>query len=264
MEVALLNKIPFELTTSELIYVSVGQDGSLNWAFQRVRIQETESTDVGIVGRDPMIVETVPLESSPVFRVHFLGHGSVVSQMLDSTAPWPGMEGSVALQRYYSLKASHKLDDMTLDDAVELAKALIRGTYQFCPHDCGVGGNIDIATVTERGFEAVQLKKTVAPLPPPFVVRMIEDHISGKQELDSLSQCVRCVFIDSTLSYNGIRSVELVEPIVQGTCVLTFTKEAFLRQPKAAAQIAESFKGKCIIRNEADLSSTNKGLTNQY
>ena len=93
---------------------------------------------------------------------------------------------------------------------------------------------------------------------------MIGDRIDGKQELDSLPQCVRCVFINSTLFYRGVRVIELVDPIVQGTCVLTFTKEAFLKQPKTAAQIAESFKGKCVIRNEADATSANKDPTSPH
>ena len=160
MDTALLNKIPFEYTTSELIYVSVAQDGTPNWVFQRVRIRETESNDVGTA---PMIVETMSLESSPIFQVHFLGHHSIAEQVLGSASPWPGMEGSSALQRYYSLKASHRLDDITLSDAIELAKALIQATYQFCPRDCGVGGNIDVATVTDRGFEAVQIKNCSSP-----------------------------------------------------------------------------------------------------
>ena len=77
--------------------------------------------------------------------------------------------------------------------------------------------------------------------------------MGGKQELDSLSQCVRCTFADSILTYHGKRDIEIVDPIVEGNCSLLLQRSLtfFFSYPTTVAHLKEVF-GKCNIKDDTD------------
>jgi 20S proteasome alpha/beta subunit len=61
-----------------------------------------------------------------------------------------------ALNTYFELREGNQLDAMSLEQAVRLADALIRINIELAGTDLGIGGQVDIATITrEDGFRWV-------------------------------------------------------------------------------------------------------------
>jgi hypothetical protein len=61
-----------------------------------------------------------------------------------------------ALNTYFELREGNQLDAMSLTQAVSLADALIRINIELAGADLGIGGQVDIATITrEEGFRWV-------------------------------------------------------------------------------------------------------------
>jgi hypothetical protein len=148
------------------------------------------------------------------------------------------------MQRYYKLKRLGRLDQFTLKEGVLLARELIQATIDLAPPAAGVGGPVDIATVTSRGVQWVQRKAESAPLPAPH--GRVYDSKLSVQNLDGL-ECVRCDFTDARLFYAGYRDVELVGSKFGGTCRLALAPEAGQRNPSAVARLKALVRGKCSI-----------------
>ena len=137
---------------------------------------------------------------------------------------------SAIMREFYRRKRSGTLDGFRLKDGIELAKTLIQATVKTAQPSWGVGGPIDILTVTKAGARWVAQKNEQA-LPPPFHERL--RHITmmnGLEHLDGL-QCLLCTFQNMQLFYNGAGRVELVRPRFEGNCELTLGVEARQQKP---------------------------------
>lgn len=61
-----------------------------------------------------------------------------------------------AMSMYFDLRDRGQLDSMSLEQAVDLAFALIRANIRLAGDDLGIGGHVDIATITrQQGFQWV-------------------------------------------------------------------------------------------------------------
>jgi hypothetical protein len=112
------------------------------------------------------------------------------------------------------------LDGFTLNQGIELARTLIQVTLKTAEPSWGVGGPIDILTVTKLGTHWV-VQKHEQTLPPPFHETLKHmTMMNGFEQLDGL-QCLLCTFQNMKLFYNGTGRVELVRPHFEGDCELT-------------------------------------------
>jgi len=69
------------------------------------------------------------------------------------TVDLQSIRANPAIKKYLQLKNSGNLDLMTLEEAVDLASALITENIRVAGSELGIGGQVDIATITtEKGF----------------------------------------------------------------------------------------------------------------
>ena len=158
------------------------------------------------------------------------------------------------MKLFYERKQKGRLDEYTLTEAIELARTLVAATIASAPSEAGVGGPIDILTLTKDGVRWVGRKERSAPFPKfpgPLVVQSTFGE--GKQPLDGLN-CVRCRFVDMDLSYAGNADVELISPTVSGRCRLNILPEASRKMASTVDRLKRTFANKCEI-SEADVGS---------
>lgn len=167
--------------------------------------------------------------------------------MLSANAPTAERHTqSAIMRRYYLLKREKRLDQMTLKDGIALAVALVQATIDLAPAEAGVGGPIDVATVTTSGIKWIQKKANYASLPPAHS-RVNDSNFRGTfQTLDNF-QCVRCDFTDAHLFYEGLSDVELVDNTFGGSCRLALAPLAETRKPDVVARLKALMDGKCRI-----------------
>jgi hypothetical protein len=107
------------------------------------------------------------------FDVQALGFPAVVERILGASAPGNDKYSrSLILRKFYERKRAGTLDQFTIKEAVDLARTLVNATVALAPREAGVGGPVDILTVTPQGISWVQRKTNAAPFPPPFRMRV--------------------------------------------------------------------------------------------
>jgi len=154
------------------------------------------------------------------------------------------------MKQFYERKQQGHLDEYNLEEATELAKALVSATITSVPSQAGVGGPIDVLTVTKNGVHWVQRKERSAPFPPPFRARFVVSTFGGgKQPLDGL-ECVRCTFRDIEFSYAGDGDVELLAPDIEGHCQLKVLPGARRKMPVVVDRLKRALANKCEITEE--------------
>jgi hypothetical protein len=196
---------------------------------------------------------------APTIQSHRLGSGhrfgrDVLGQP-DIGMRLLGLEGSTddtasqshIMRKYYAFKKAATLDQLQLDDAVALSKELVEATIAEAPPSAGVGGPIDVATVTAEGVRWIQRKAAIAPSNPPWGARFFGAVLDNSgQDLDDFA-CVRCTFRNSTLTYDGHGAIQLIEPKFEGTCVLRLEPSAQLLNPKGTEEILSLTKNRCRV-----------------
>jgi 20S proteasome alpha/beta subunit len=159
----------------------------------------------------------------------------------------PRFTHSAVMREFYSRKRLGTLDGFTLKSAIELARTLIQATVETAQPSWGVGGPIDVLTVTRTGARWVT-QKSEQSLPPPFhktaeALRLM----NGGEPLDGL-QCLLCTFENMKLSYNGDGRVELVRPQFEGTCELTVGRKAREQMPEDVKYLERAVSGHCDVK----------------
>lgn len=116
------------------------------------------------VVRDYNVLE---VDGSGPFAIFLNGMDGLVRGILRGRRQWymtdpsrevdlTGAAKDPAIKAYFQLRNSNQLNTMSLKQAVELSDALIRQSIQLAGDDFGIGGQIDIATITAReGFRWV-------------------------------------------------------------------------------------------------------------
>ena len=113
----------------------------------------------------------------PASKVISLGAADDLGQgLMGLAAPEPNEPSSQTeiLRRYYTLKRENKLSELTLSDGEALARLLVEHAIDFAnthPYPCrGIGGSIEMLTVTSKGVEWVQPPSyRIWPLHRPFI-----------------------------------------------------------------------------------------------
>lgn len=160
----------------------------------------------------------------------------------------PTFTHSAVMREFYLRKRLGTLDGFTLKSGIELAKILIQATLKAAQPSWGVGGPVDILTVTKTGADWV-VQKREQTLPPPFRRDAQEiTMVNGLEPLDGL-QCLLCTFRNMKLFYQGSGRVELVRPKFEGSCELTLGNTARQQRPDDVKYLERIVSGHCQIKD---------------
>jgi len=124
----------------------------------------------------------------PASKVISLGAADdLVQGLMGLAAPEPNEPSSQTeiMRRYYTLKRENKLSELTLSDGEALARLLVEHAIDFAnthPYPCrGIGGSIEMLTVTSKGVAWVQppVISNLAPAPPVYRARYTDSDMLG-------------------------------------------------------------------------------------
>jgi hypothetical protein len=227
--------------------VSIDSLGRPQWLSFYIPVQIVSTTPDGyfVTTATPIILHR-PMELGMRFDVGVLGQPDIAWKMLQATASKSDrFTQSPIMRKYYRLKRQGTLDSFALNDAVSLARTLVEATEDMAPPEAGVGGPVDIATVTSRGVKWIQEKKTPAPTLPPFRVRLSEMRIPRGMSLDGL-ECISCTIPDGTLlTYEGDFDAALIDTKFEGRCSLILGPNAGLKHPETVQRLFQLLKDHC-------------------
>jgi hypothetical protein len=201
-------------------------------------------------GRRSVGVRVKSFADAPASRVQSLGSGSGVVQQLvglDHATAANAYSQKEIMQKYYSLKRIGKLADLTLDDGKELAHLLVEAAINYAAtQPClGIGGSIDVLTITRTGTEWVQKKSEIAPSPSAYRVRVVDSEMVGS--LDGGEWLRGTVPANGTVTFSGNADVRLVSPKFEGPCTFLIGENAQRRMPAAADRLKATLKRSCDV-----------------
>ena len=229
----------------ELSVVSINPDGTSDWISLSVPLKAAENNAGGglSVGALTYLIRATGTRLHFAFDV--IGQRVIANRLLRANRPGRDKDGrSRIMKRYYRLKRAGQLDRFTLADAIILARELVQATIDFAPQSWGVGGPIDLATVTRTGVHWIQRKSGNAPLPTPHIRVTNSTFGPSPQVLDNL-QCINCDFTDSHLLFAGTADVQLLDSKFGGKCRLVITPEAKRHRPDTVEALQQLIGHKC-------------------
>ncbi len=233
--------------------VSLSENGVPEWV--TVRFVPVIRTYRG--GKKGWRIKLYDFVEPPQSRVLSLGAADdLVHRLIDLNAPDPNEPTSQkeVMKRYYSLKQQNKLSELTLADGTALAQLLIEyaidfaSTHPYPSYPCrGIGGSIDMLTVTSRGVEWLRppdISKRAA-IPPVYHARVINSDINGK--LDGLEVLRGTIPVNATLTFSGLGEVRMVQPKFAGACTFILDNDAEERMPSTAATLKTVLGHSCDV-----------------
>jgi 20S proteasome alpha/beta subunit len=231
--------------------VSVSPDGEPDWITLVLPLAvahgNSPNSDYYTVGKPEYLHHSLNIGLR--FGIEAIGQPALVNLLLTASQPSPGIKfsNSVVMKKFYERKQQGHLDEYRLEEAVDLARALVAATIAALPPEAGVGGPIDVMTVTKGGIHWIQKKEHSAPFPPPFGVRFFGGTFGpGGMPLDGL-ECIRCTFLETKFSYAGDGDVELLSPAIDGHCQLTLSPDARRKMPQVVDRLKRALADKCEI-----------------
>jgi hypothetical protein len=160
------------------------------------------------------------------------------------------------MERYYSLKKANRLSDLTLEDGKRLAPLLVEAAITYStahPESCmGIGGSIDVLTVTKEGTEWVRKKTNTAPIPPVYRLR-IEDSDMNKTvtPLDGEEWLRPRVPASAIITFNGMLDARVAQPKFAGPCTFIIGPDAERHMPETTARLKATFEKACDVYQES-------------
>jgi len=238
------NEIP---QAGELSVVSINPDGTSDWISVSVPLKATGSNSDGRLSAG-ISKYSIRATGKPLhFALDVIGQRAIADRMLQANSPAQDKHTqSPIMTRYYRLKRAGDLDRFALAEAVILARELVQATIDLAPRSGGVGGPIDIATVTRNGFHCIQRKCRVAPVPSTKV--KVTDSTFGpyQQDLDNL-QCINCDFTDTQMFFAGTADVQLLNSKFGGKCQLVLRSGAKSRRPHTVEALRNLIGQQCAL-----------------
>jgi hypothetical protein len=232
--------------------VSVSSEGEPEWTTFYLPIDMRSSSEGGpyLTTGAPFYLYH-PLNLGLRFDIEAIGYPEVVRVLVRADSPGSdAYSSSEIMRKFYALKAEGRLDQLRLAEAAELARTLVDATIALAPPGAGVGGPVDVITVSRDGVTWLQKKHNPAPIPPPYRLRLFSSSVSkGRQELDGL-ECVRCTFTDVDFTYRGDADVQLIGCEFEGSCKLTLSDDAMRKNPRAVQRLRKLLSGKCEVIEE--------------
>lgn len=236
----------------ELEVVSVTPDGAFQWISLKVALEPTLTAAGTRLSISKPTYSTRASGSRLRFGYSVIGQQEVVNQLLQARRPVHDKHSrSLIMKRYYNLKRTGKLDQLTLSEGIILARELVQATIDLAPQSAGVGGPIDIATVTKSGFHCVQQKCRVARLHSTKLT--VTDSTFGpyQQDLDNL-QCINCDFTDTHMYFAGTEDVQLLNSKFGGQCQLVIASAAKRDRPEIVQALQKEIGQECdqVVQKE--------------
>ena len=226
--------------------VSFRPDEGRQW----VSYYQSFAVETDFAGRKYFSTGEVTPIPEPASKVVAVG---APSRMVDALISLDGpteafpFTSTLIMRRYFELKKAGHLDKLSLSEAEQLATGLVEDTVNRAPEADGVGGPIDVATLSSDGFRWIARKQNVAPLTPMFQQRLINSGAAdGFQTLDGF-ECVRCTFRNETFTFKGTADFRLVQPIFRDECKVTLDADAKYKMPQAVERIRRVMGGHCKI-----------------
>jgi len=226
--------------------VSFRPDGSRQW----VSYYQSFAVGTDFSGRKYFSTGEATSIPEPASKVVAIGAPSPMVDALISldgpTEAFP-FTSTLIMRRYFELKKAGHLDKLSLSEAERLATGLVEDTVSRAPQADGVGGPIDVATLSSDGFRWIARKQNVAPLTPMFQARFIDSGVAnGSQPLDGF-ECVRCTFRNTTFTFKGQAEFRLIQPIFRDECKVNLDADAKYKMPQAVERIRRVMGGRCRI-----------------
>jgi 20S proteasome alpha/beta subunit len=227
--------------------VSIGEDGRREWI--TIVMDPISRTDG--FGRKSVNLKIKSFETGPPSKVLPLGSVSnAIKSLIDSDAS--SVENvysqDPAMVKYYSLKRNGQLSELTLDDGKDLVELLMKAAIESARPGDGVGGSVDMLTITGEGVNWVRRKKLVASSPPMFAVRSFDTPLPS--QLDGV-ECVNCtVPTNALLRFEGTSAPHLPRLMFTGPCKLVLGKTAQHSMPEATRNLKSVMSGACDIVQE--------------
>jgi len=236
-------------TVAQVSIVTFNPDGRSEWVSIQLPV-EARASDPGrvelTVGK-PFYYWHPPYAGRR-FDIDLLGQPAVAEAILAMTRPSSEKHTQTPImRRYYLLKREGRLDQFTLREGTLLAKELVKATIDLAPISAGVGGPVDVATVTKSGVHWVARKDHAAALPNEHI--RVQDSQISRQGLDGF-ECVRCDFTDAQLFYEGLDDVQIIDGKFGGDCRLALSPFAASRRPETVARLSVLVQGKCRITTQ--------------
>jgi hypothetical protein len=238
----------------EISVVSFDRSGKPQWYSFRLLAEMVRSAN----GRSLLVTGNPVVYRSQIgqplgFDKLPLGQPQVANRLMDADKPGTDrFSQSQIMKKYYMMKRRGRLDEVTLKDAVRLAEVIVRATEELAPPEAGVGGPIDVATVTPAGVHWIRKKTNVAPVPAPFRARYAGGNLPVNKapfgmNLDGI-QCISCTIADGSLFfYDGDADTELIDPEFQGAgrCSVILRDGANRKRPDAVRRLISALGNRC-------------------
>ncbi len=189
----------------------------------------------------------------PASKVQALGSGSgVVERLTSLEQPTPTIPYSEepVLRKYYSLKKSNNLSDLTLQDGEALARLFVAAAIDWGSTEpcAGLGGSIDVLAITKAGTEWIQRKTEVVPSTPKWGLRISHQELRGKLDWLPGVEWFRDTVPDGgTITFDGDGDVHVVSPSFAGTCDFVIGEYAEQRRPTTTSRLKQVFRPSCGI-----------------
>jgi hypothetical protein len=190
------------------------------------------------------------ITEAPASKVQALGSRRVVTEQLlslgQSNAANPYSQ-EPAMEKYYSLKASNKLSELSLEDVEKLARVLVEAAINYATaKPClGIGGSVDVLSLTDGGTKWVHKKASIAPRPPMYVARILDSQMTGK--IDGGEWVRGRVPVNATIVFNGDLETRVVQTKFEGPCNFEIGQNAEQRMPATTARLKATFGKACDV-----------------
>jgi 20S proteasome alpha/beta subunit len=248
------------MLVGEVSIVSIGPSGKPEWVSLAMPFNSTYVDGQAIFQSSTPMYYVHATSLGLRFDIQALGQPQVVNALIDADSAnaricrtQPGQPGwcvdpkfthSAVMREFYLRKRLGTLDGFSLKSAIELSRTLIQATLETAQSSWGVGGPIDVLTVTKTGARWI-VHKSEQSLPPPFHKTVVNVRLmNGEEPLDGL-QCLLCTFENMKLYYSGNGRVELVRPRFEGTCELTLGSKAGEQRPDDVRYLKRLVSGHC-------------------
>jgi 20S proteasome alpha/beta subunit len=190
------------------------------------------------------------MAESPASKVQSLGSGSTVTEQLLSLGqsnPANSYSQEPIMEKYYSLKASNKLSELSLEDGEKLAIVLVEAAINYAAaHPClGIGGSVDVLSLTDGGTKWVHKKMSIAPIPPVYRARILDSQMFGR--IDGGEWVRGTVPVNATVIFNGDLETRVVQPKFEGPCNFEIGQNADQRMPGTTARLKATFGKACDV-----------------
>lgn len=233
----------------EVSAVSIDDSGKAQWItfYVPVDIVADRPNDYVVATSMPVVLYR-PMDLGLRFDVGVLGQPEIAWKMLRAnTVGTDQFSQTPIMKKYYFMKRQARLDSFSLLDATDLARVLVQATETQAPVEAGVGGPIDIATLTTEGVKWVQ-KKTVATEPSPrFRIRFSDMTLPSGTSFDGI-ECLSCTIPDGAVYwYRGQGDANFIDLKFQGRCSLVFGPDAVRTRPETVQKLKDAFRAKCSM-----------------